>query len=58
MKFVLIFISFIFFIITILTLSLCVVSYATDSGCNVMEEILTSNDLKKVTTELRLDIDD
>lgn len=58
MKFILIFISFIFFIITILTIALCVVSYATDSGCNVLEEILISNDLKKVTTELRLDIDE
>lgn len=58
MKFVLILISFIFFIITILTITLCVVSYATDSGCNVLEEILTSNDLKKVVAELKFDLDE
>lgn len=58
MKFILILISFIFFVITILIIALCVVSYATDSGCNILEEILISTDLKKVTTELKLGLDE
>ena len=58
MKFILILISFIFFIITILVIALCVVAYATDSGCNVLEEVLISTDLKKVTNELKLGLND
>lgn len=57
MKFILIVISLIFLVITILIIALCVVSYATDSGCNVIEKILISTDLKTVTTELDLGLD-
>ena len=57
MKFILIVISLIFLVITILIIALCVVSYATDSGCNVIEKILISTDLKTITTELDLGLD-
>ena len=58
MKFILIVISFIFFVITILIIALCIVSYATDSGCNVLEQILVATDLKKVVSDLKLGLDD
>ena len=57
-RILLIFMSFVFILISLLVIALLITNWGFSSSCSVFEEILESNDLNSILTDLDIDADE